>query len=448
MSVLEIIKGSVSSPLLPERAREALAGFDTTNITAESIYSLVGAVREAGAIQLAQQLLDVAGIAFDMKSDLRYRLEVANNLIAAEERTSAHELLRELQAKQRDNCHAFRIEAELYAREEEYESALSILCHSPLHDSNLALNEDTIFRAVRLKIYLKAIKSRVQFVPPAKAEPIEGAVVVMMIRDEEDIIGQNLLHHYTLGIRKFVILLNICVDQTESIVRNFQRTHPDAIVCAITDPVQGYYQSSKTQSAFEFSRLYFAAIREDVDWCFVLDADEFIGIDSNLGLADLIKAAERGNKDFISFSLCDACPASGREYQANSNIYSHFDTIVSCAVPVVTKMAFRTAIGPRMAMGNHSIYYKDIHVARGFVAAECGARLVHLPYRSSAQVRTKIMNGGSAYAATSLHESLGGHWRRLYKEYLEHGAAVLEAILHKYNEDTANAARATARFAF
>ena len=54
-------------------------------------------------------------------------------------------------------------------------------------------------------------------------------------------------------------------------------------------------------------------------------------------------------------------------------------------------------------------------MARGFVAAEVGARLVHLPYRSQSQIKTKIVNGGSAYEVTDLDKKLGGHWRRLRK---------------------------------
>ena len=37
--------------------------------------------------------------------------------------------------------------------------------------------------------------------------------------------------------------------------------------------------------------------------------------------------------------------------------------------------------------------------------------MIHLPYRSAAQLETKIVNGGRAYAATDMDEGIGWHWR-------------------------------------
>jgi hypothetical protein len=101
-----------------------------------------------------------------------------------------------------------------------------------------------------------------------------------------------------------------------------------------------------------------------------------------------------------------------------------------------------------MAMGNHSLYYPGMAIEHCFIAAEVGACLVHLPYRSSSQVKSKIVNGGSAYEATQLHAGLGAHWRRLYKDYLEHGDSVFARQLSAYNTATLDAARTVANFNF
>lgn len=448
MSLSEVIKSNVSSALLPDRVREALQKFDVASVTAIGLCDLAAETRRGGALQLAKQLLAVGLDQFNLANDLRYRLEFAENLIAEGDTVSAHELLAQLRVSHPKNAHAFRIEAQLYVLEQDYASSLELLCRAPLGDPNPALDEDTIFRALKLKAYLATVKAQSEFLPPTESKSIEKAVAVMLVRDEQDVIAHNLLHHYTLGIRKFVVVSNRCVDQTEALVRAFQASHSEAIVCAITDPFQGHYQAKKTQAAFQFARCYFEAIQRNVEWCFVLDADEFISITSEVGLNGLIQAAEAQNKDVISFNLRNACPSSGHEYQGSAPIYSHFDTVVACAVPVVTKVAFRTDIAPRISEGNHSLFYKGISVERCLVAAELGAGIVHLPYRSTAQVMSKIVNGGSALEATNLHQAIGGHWRRLYDEYLRNGPAALATRLERYNSDTRHAAKELGRFMF
>jgi glycosyl transferase family 2 len=382
------------------------------------------------------------------KDSLPRRLEVAHNLIAAGQREQAQQSLRATQKAFPKSPDAFRLEADHLVSQRKYKEALSSLRSCPLSDPNPSVNEDTVFRAVKLQIYLAPRDTPVEFRQPASAVNVEEAMIVMMIRDEADIIGQNLLHHYALGVRKFVIILNCCIDGTAKLVEAFKASHRDAIVCSIEDPVEGYYQSSKTQAAVEFAKSYFDAIQRPVEWCFILDADEFICSGSTNSLSNLIECARSAQKEFIAFNLCNSCPSTGLEFANSASPYAHFDTVVARAVPVVPKVAFKVALRPKMAMGNHSLFYPDIAVDHCFIAAEVGACLIHLPYRNWPQVKSKIVNGGSAYEATQLHPGLGAHWRRLYKEYLEQGDSVFARQLSAYNTETLGAARTVAHFNF
>jgi Glycosyl transferase family 2 len=384
----------------------------------------------------------------EAKDSLPYSLAAARHLIAAGQQEQAQQSLRETQKAFPESADAFRLEADHLVSQLKYKEALSALRSCPLSDPNPSINEDTVFRAVKLQIYLAPRDTPVEFRQPDSAVSVEEAMIVMMIRDEADIIGQNLLHHYALGVRKFVIILNCCIDGTAKLVEAFKASHRDAIVCAIEDPVEGYYQSSKTQAAVEFAKAYFDAIHRPVEWCFILDADEFICSGSTNSLSNLIECARSAHKEFIAFNLCNSCPSSRVEFASGANPYSHFDTVVARAVPVVPKVAFRVALRPNMAMGNHSLYYPNIAVEHCFIAAEAGACLVHLPYRSLSQVKSKIVNGGSAYEATQLHAGLGAHWRRLYKDYLEQGDSVFARQLSAYNAETLGAARTVVPFNF
>ena len=143
-------------------------------------------------------------------------------------------------------------------------------------DQNCVATVDAVSRFIKLSIYLASVGKDANFHFPTLVDPCEEAILVMMVRDEGDIMGQNLLHHYQIGFRKYVILLNCCADRTQNIIGEFQTQHPDAIVCTIVDPIEGYWQSDKTGAAVEFARLYFKAILRPATWCFILDADEFI----------------------------------------------------------------------------------------------------------------------------------------------------------------------------
>jgi hypothetical protein len=309
------------------------------------------------------------------------------------------------------------------------------------------MNNDTLYRAVKLRIYLAAQGMSVAFQQPAASPSVERVIIVMMVRDEEDIIAQNLKHHYLLGVRKFLLILNACRDKTEEIVRAFQASHGDAIVILIFDPVEGYFQAAKTQAAIEFASTYFSGIRESVDWCFILDADEFISLEE--GLEHLIYTAEHAGRDVIVFNLCNATSSVGDNYDTDADPYTHFDTVVACSVPVVTKNAFLMKGEPTITMGNHVLHYEDeLSLSRVLVAAEHRARLVHVPQRSVNQLRAKIVNGGRALAGTHFASDVGGHWRRMYQEYLQRGDLMLAEAFARYRKTTLQDSANQAAFHF
>jgi hypothetical protein len=440
MRILNDLVADITASSLPQPVRDVVARLAAPDSKAQDYYMAVQKLRGAGAAKQAHAVLDMLAAKFGQANDLRFRLELAQTLGAEGRTEEALALAGELQGKHPNEPHPFRLKANILVGARKYREALDAVLETPASTAAGFSSQDTIFRGIRLAIYLAAAGSRPAFVEPRPAPPTEQAVVAMMVRDEDDVIAQNLHHHYRMGLRKFVILLNCCRDATQSLVERFRVTHPDAVVCSMVDPVEGYYQAGKTQAAVDFARSYFAAVRRRVSWCFVLDADEFIAMDHDRGIADLIGAAEGNDRDFITFHLCNATSAADAPFRPGSDIYRHFDLVAGCAVPVVTKNAFRLDLNAEIAMGNHSLLYPRLGLDRCFVAADIGARLVHLPYRSAAQVKTKIINGGTAYQASDLDVGLGAHWRTLYTQYLEEGPAVFERQMATYYRRTVNEA--------
>jgi hypothetical protein len=435
--------------MLPDLAAGMLNSTIRADAIGDEFLATVRALRNAGMAALACEILDAEGAKRGRASDFRLRLEAARTLAAVGDCDGSLAILEEMKATHPNNHHLFLAETETHVLNKNYRRALDAMRTAPLAELPPHEQEKVVFRALQIAIYMAAVDVRPRFAKPRIAPPCDSAVAVMMVRDEADIIGQNFCHHYRLGFRKFAIILNRCCDETPSIVAQFEAAHEDAIVCTISDPAECYYQAGKTQAAVGFAQTYFAAIHRPVVWCFILDADEFLCVDDDRGLGGLVTTAEGAGKDFITLHLSNATSAAGDEFARDMSVYEHFRTVVGCTVPVGTKNAFRIDIDAQIAMGNHSLYYSQLSLERAMVAAEVGARLVHLPYRSRAQIKTKIVNGAAAYGATDLDKNLGAHWRVLYTRFLQSGEDVLARHLAWYHSGTLRAAmsRAPLRFA-
>jgi glycosyltransferase involved in cell wall biosynthesis len=375
-------------------------------------------------------------------------LEKANVLCECGSWTEAHDLYTLLQSTYNNNCHAYRAQSELFVKEKRYEEALEVLIRCPLRDTNTAVNIDTIYRLAKLRIYLACRGSQAGFAVPEEAPALSDVAIVMMVRNEGDIIRQSLEHHHRLGFRKFVIILNLSTDDTDTEIASFKKAHDNSIVVTIRDSVEGFYQSGKTQAAIYFTEKYFSSICMPVKWCFVLDADEFLNFTNKSSVLGLLNTADNSHHNVIVFHLCNATNRDGTEYQASRNIYEHFDVVVNCSVPIVTKNAFALRIDAQIAEGNHSVWYNGLNISNILIAAEHNARIVHLPVRSSFQLKSKIVNGASGLKATTLSNNIGEHWRAQYKDYSERGDVVFDENFTRYWTRTKNEENFVGNFYF
>lgn len=89
----------------------------------------------------------------------------------------------------------------------------------------------------------------------------------LLVKNEADIIKENIISHAQLGVDSFVIIDNGSTDGTDEIIESLSKDYPIHI---ISRPVTDYRQSDwRTEMAFIAKKIFSA------DWVISNDADEF-----------------------------------------------------------------------------------------------------------------------------------------------------------------------------
>jgi hypothetical protein len=261
---------------------------------------------------------------------------------------------------------------------------------------------------------------------------LHDAVMIMLVKDEADIIGQSLRHHYALGFRRFCILDNASTDATAAVIAGFRAETPQALVLVVQDPITGYYQSAKMAAAERLCEAFMSIDGPPISWFFFVDADEFItfagsgGVDAtglNAALADTEKTL------LIMHWVHCAPNAIYRTLPEGADPFDYHKIICPALRPAVPKIAYRAGNGLKLTMGNHFVSEFDQSVERVIIGAEYGLYMFHFSLRSLAHVYRKVINGGKAYqAATGLDEH-GDHWRKRYEIFQKQGDQMIIQIL-------------------
>ena len=93
-----------------------------------------------------------------------------------------------------------------------------------------------------------------------------------MVKDEDDIIYENLVWHFAVGFRKFVIVDNKSADKTLELIRKFAaETKNIATVIVMEDPIVEHNQYRIMTGSYHFAH----ELWPEAKWFFPVDADEF-----------------------------------------------------------------------------------------------------------------------------------------------------------------------------
>jgi glycosyltransferase involved in cell wall biosynthesis len=233
-------------------------------------------------------------------------------------------------------------------------------------------------------------------------------VMTLLVRDEEDIVRQNLDFHLAQGVDEVIITDNGSVDATMDILRSYEERGQARI---IVEPADDYSQGRWV------TRMARMAAEGEADWVINSDADEFWwprsgtlrstfeSMDPRIGVV----VAHRIN--FVPR------PESGRPFWERMTLRER-ESLNPVGKPLPPKLAHRAHTDIVVDQGNHRIKGPNL----GERLDDGKVEILHFPMRSYAQFENKIVKGGRAYARNrDLPERTGRTWRRLYETW-EQGA--------------------------
>jgi hypothetical protein len=216
--------------------------------------------------------------------------------------------------------------------------------------------------------------------------------VLMMFRDEADILGKCLEHWYGLGVRDFYLIDNRSGDTSSVIAQCFADEHRDDtrvyldLECATDWPGRRVINNLKNR-----------ALADGCDWIFPADADEFLRLPNHRSLQDWLFEYEGYAPSWFELPYLNVLPDDRQYWQEPQR---------KCFGKLTNKMM--------ISMGNHLIEgvapSAELSKSRSFVA-----HYKHYSLRSYPQFRRKMENYMIAFHQTqfqSHHHAVDfHHWQ-------------------------------------
>jgi hypothetical protein len=233
-------------------------------------------------------------------------------------------------------------------------------------------------------------------------------VMTLLVRDEQDIIRENIEFHLAQGVDFIIATDNRSVDATAEILKEYETK---GLLHYIFEGSDDYNQHAWVT---RMARLAFTEY--GADWVINNDADEFWWpVEGDLketfeGLQPDVNILEADRRNFIVVESSDAPFWSRMVYCERVS-----QNVLGRALP--PKVAHRGSAMVKVSQGNHAVDgVGEPRVVRGLI------EILHFPVREYRQIENKIVLGGAAYGRNrELPESAGRTWRELYKEYLAEG---------------------------
>jgi len=236
-------------------------------------------------------------------------------------------------------------------------------------------------------------------------------VMTLLVRDEEDIVRQNIDFHLNQGVDFIIATDNLSVDSTSDILKEYEAKRK---LRYIFEPKDDYNQH---EWVTRMARL--AASKYGADWVINNDADEFWWPSKGtlrealLPLAKSINIIKAERKEFVYLGEHED---SQPFYE--TMIYKEIRSFDVMGKPIRGKVAHRGSKDIVVEQGNHAVSgFEEENVA------DCGIEIFHFPLRTKKQFLNKIKKGGAAYGNNKeLPCVMGDTWRKLYQSYAESGS--------------------------
>lgn len=232
-------------------------------------------------------------------------------------------------------------------------------------------------------------------------------VMTLLVRDEADIVAENIEFHLNAGVDHIIATDNLSVDGTTEILRGYEAL---GVLHYIAEPEDDY-----SQHRWVTRMALLAATEFGADWVINNDADEFwmaeLG-DLKSTLADAAPDVVAMRAERYNF-LPPPSDSEGPFHQRM--LVREKVSLNALGRPLPGKVCHRGLTDIAIDQGNHSVRQGG----RALPSAPLAADILHYPLRSYEQFANKIIKGGAAYARNrELPSSTGGTWRKLHEDWM------------------------------
>lgn len=232
--------------------------------------------------------------------------------------------------------------------------------------------------------------------------------MTFLVRNEEDIIRQNILFHHAQGVDSFIVMDNLSTDGTADAIRDLSRyIHIEYIYQAQDD-------YSQSEWVTEMARR--ACTDHGADWVINNDADEFWRAKSGTikefiaSVADDVGILRLRRHNAVLYSS-GGDPLLATSHPQHSEYFEGL-SINNAGLPLPRKCIHRASPSALVAQGNHGVE----GVPGRIVDVDSTAYILHYPFRSCDTYKQKIRLGGAAYNRNvKLSPDVGITWREHYR---------------------------------
>lgn len=224
-----------------------------------------------------------------------------------------------------------------------------------------------------------------------------------IIKDEQDLIYQNLTYHYNIGIRSFYVMFNNSNNETKAEVIKFTESKKDIYIKVYDDYEIAYRQPDRLKMMSE------QAFKDGHTWIIPIDADEILKISKYKTIQEILQRYDHHPYGFIICSWIDYHPTSHDQNKHNS-VFKNWKYRDKKRRPI-SKVIVKWKPGMSWGDGHHFIKTCRVNLGRTKVII-----YAHFPNRSKAQLRKKMITIGKAFVATFGEDST----RRQVEQYLDY----------------------------